>query len=103
MAQEDETHDFSTGNAGASLVYPLQCGELRKGSFLMIKGHPVKVVDYSTSKTGKHGHAKAHIVATDIFTSKKYEDLQPTSHNIEVPYVKKTELQVLSADADTLS
>merc|ERR1712190_72655 len=69
-----------------------------KGSFLMIKGRPCKCVEVSTSKTGKHGHAKAHIVAIDIFTGKKLEDLCPTSHNLEVPFVKKIEYQVLSAD-----
>merc|ERR1712025_1103797 len=71
------------------------------GSHVMIKGHPCKVSDISTSKTGKHGHAKAHIVAIDIFTGKKYEDLCPTSHNLEVPFVKKTEYQLLSADDNT--
>jgi translation initiation factor 5A len=40
----------------------------------MIKGHPCKVSDYSTSKAGKHGSAKAHIVGNDIFTNKKVED-----------------------------
>merc|ERR1712107_630354 len=67
----------------------------------MIKGHPCKVTEISTSKTGKHGHAKAHIVALDIFTSKKYEDLCPTSHNVEVPFVKRTEFQLLTADEST--
>jgi hypothetical protein len=38
----------------------------------------------STSKTGKHGHAKCHFVATDIFTSRKMEELVPSSHNLEV-------------------
>merc|ERR1719335_981456 len=79
----------------------MQAGELRKGSHVMIKGKPCKVAEVTTSKTGKHGHAKAHIVALDIFTSKKYEDLCPTSHNVEVPFVKRTELQVLSADPDS--
>merc|ERR1711941_9746 len=74
---------------------------IRKGSYLMIKGNPCKCVEVSTSKTGKHGHAKAHIVAIDIFTGKKMEDLCPTSHNLDVPFVKKTEYQVLSADADS--
>merc|ERR1711879_1024030 len=57
--------------------------------------------EISTSKTGKHGHAKAHIVALDIFTGKKYEDLCPTSHNVEVPFVKRVEYQLLTADEST--
>merc|ERR1711972_190815 len=56
-------------------------------------------VEVSTSKTGKHGHAKAHIVAID--TGKKMEDLCPTSHNLDVPFVKRTEYQLLSADPDS--
>merc|ERR1719158_2747725 len=67
----------------------------------MIKGKPCKCIEVSTSKTGKHGHAKAHIVALDIFTGKKLEDLCPTSHNLDVPFVKKTEYQVLTADSET--
>merc|ERR1719331_1363892 len=67
----------------------------------MIKGFPCKCVEVSTSKTGKHGHAKAHIVAVDIFTGKKMEDLCPCSHNLEVPFVKRTEYQLLNADGDS--
>jgi len=36
----------------------------------MIKGNPCKVSDVSTSKTGKHGHAKAYFVAIDILLGK---------------------------------
>merc|ERR1712151_1438297 len=81
--------------------FPQLAGEIRKGSHLMIKGHPCKCVEVSTSKTGKHGHAKAHIVAIDIFTGKKYEDMCPASHNVSVPFVKRTEFQLLSADAES--
>jgi translation initiation factor 5A len=98
---DDDDHTFESAESGASHTYPQQCGELRKGSLVMIKGRPTKVSEISTSKTGKHGHAKAHIVALDIFTGKKYEDLCPTSHNMEVPFSKRTEYQLLSADEAT--
>merc|ERR1719246_125345 len=83
------------------MTFPQAAGEIRKGSHLMIKGHPCKCSDVSSSKTGKHGHAKAHIVAIDIFTGKKMEDLCPASHNLDVPFVKRTEYQLLTADPDT--
>merc|ERR1712228_338804 len=75
-------------------------GQIRKGGYIMIKGHPCKVSDVSTSKTGKHGHAKCHFVAIDIFTGKKMEDLVPASHTAYVPFVKKVEYQCVAADED---
>jgi translation initiation factor 5A len=50
----------------------------------------------STSKTGKHGHAKVNLTALDIFTGKKLEDLSPSTHNMEVPNVTRQEYQFVS-------
>merc|ERR1712139_262096 len=101
LTMSDDEPTFETGDAGAADTFPQQAGEIKKGSYLMIKGNPCKCVEVSTSKTGKHGHAKAHIVAIDIFTGKKMEDLCPCSHNLEVPFVKRTEYQLLNADGDS--
>eukprot|EP00049_Salpingoeca_infusionum_P023962 m.14434 g.14434 ORF g.14434 m.14434 type:complete len:149 (-) comp6289_c0_seq1:360-806(-) len=86
-------------NVGSD-TYPAQCSSLRKGGHVVIKGRPCKIVDMSTSKTGKHGHAKVHMVALDIFTGKKLEDICPSTHNMNCPNVKRTDLQLVDIDED---
>lgn len=61
MAGTEET--FEGGDAGASSTYPMQCSALRKNGYVVLKNRPCKIVEMSTSKTGKHGHAKVKIVA----------------------------------------
>merc|ERR1712048_888771 len=91
--------DFQGADTG-SKTFPASAGSMRKGSYMLIKGFPCKVVEVTTSKTGKHGHAKASITGTDIFTGKKYEDSVPTSHNVDCPNVSKTEYTLISIDGD---
>ncbi|KAL2226206.1 UNVERIFIED_CONTAM: Eukaryotic translation initiation factor 5A-2 [Sesamum indicum] len=97
----DEEHHFeSKADAGASKTYPQQAGTIRKNGYIVIKGRPCKVVEVSTSKTGKHGHAKCHFVGIDIFTAKKLEDIVPSSHNCDVPHVNRTDYQLIDISED---
>lgn len=92
--EDFDDSEFASGEAGASESFPMQCSALRKGGYVLIKDRPCKVVDMSTSKTGKHGHAKVNLVGIDIFTGRKYEDISPSTHNMMVPNVVKKEYTV---------
>ncbi|XP_048745035.2 eukaryotic translation initiation factor 5A-1-like [Ostrea edulis] len=92
--------DFTGAQSGAANTVPAQCSSLRKNGFVCIKGRPCKIVEMSTSKTGKHGHAKVHLVGIDIYTQKKYEDICPSTHNMNVPIVTRTDYQLIDIEAD---
>ncbi|CAI9102571.1 OLC1v1000861C1 [Oldenlandia corymbosa var. corymbosa] len=97
----DGEHQFEPkADSGASKTFPSQAGLIRKGGYIVIKNRPCKVVEVSTSKTGKHGHAKCHFVAIDIFNGKKLEDIVPSSHNCDVPHVDRTDYQLIDISED---
>uniref|UniRef100_A0A3Q1JKY4 Eukaryotic translation initiation factor 5A n=1 Tax=Anabas testudineus TaxID=64144 RepID=A0A3Q1JKY4_ANATE len=87
----DPDLDFQTGESGASATYPMQCSALRKNGYVVLKGRPCKIVEMSTSKTGKHGHAK------------KYEDMCPSTHNMDVPSIKRIDYQLVNINENYMS
>ncbi|KAJ2698587.1 translation initiation factor eIF5A [Coemansia sp. IMI 209128] len=95
-AQFDQ--EIETAGSGASLTFPMQCSALRIGGHVVIKGQPCKIIDMTTSKTGKHGHAKVSLTGTNIFTAKKLEDMSPSTHNMDVPNIKRDEYTLINVD-----
>mmetsp|Transcript_7674 Transcript_7674/g.15217 ORF Transcript_7674/g.15217 Transcript_7674/m.15217 type:complete len:158 (-) Transcript_7674:2605-3078(-) len=92
--------NFQIGDAGASDTIPVSAGSCKKGSHILLKGNPCKITEVSTSKTGKHGHAKASITGIDIFTGKKHQDIAPTSHNLMQPVVVKKDYHLIQIEED---
>ncbi len=75
-------------------------GELKPGSFIIIDGEPCKIVEMSKAKTGKHGSAKAHVVAISLFTGAKKTMVAPVDQRVEVPIIEKRIGQIIADMGD---
>ncbi|CAI9831852.1 MAG: translation initiation factor IF-5A [Nitrosopumilus sp.] len=81
---------------------PSDLGSLKIGSYILLphsdqpSGEPCRIVEYDTSKPGKHGAAKARIVAEGIFDGQKRPHVGPVSMQIHVPMINKKTGQVVS-------
>lgn len=69
---------------------------LKVGRYMIIDEEPCKIMSISTSKTGKHGEAKARIEAIGIFDGQKRSVVHPVKHKVGVPIIDKRTAQVLS-------
>ncbi|MCY0859470.1 MAG: translation initiation factor IF-5A [Sulfolobaceae archaeon] len=77
-------------------------GELKVGSYIVIDGEPCRVVEISKAKTGKHGSAKANVVAIGVFTGNKKTLMAPVDQKVEVPIIEKHVGQILADMGDKL-
>jgi len=97
--KEELDYEFEKVDAGASKSVPIPLSDVRKGThILMGDNRPCKIVEIATSKTGKHGHAKAAIVGIDIFNGRKHQDVSPLSHSKECPNITRTEYTLMNID-----
>jgi translation initiation factor 5A len=74
--------------------------DLRIGHYIIINDGACVINSISVSKTGKHGSAKAHIVARNIFTDKRVENIYSTSEMVKCPIVTKNQYSVTNIESD---
>jgi translation initiation factor 5A len=71
-------------------------GDVKVGTYIIIDGEPCRVVEISRAKTGKHGSAKAHIVAIGLFSGSKKTLTAPVDQRVESPVIEKRVGQILA-------
>ena len=87
---------------------PADLGSLKIGSYILLphtdqpSGEPCRIVEYDTSKPGKHGSAKARIVGQGVFDGQKRPHVGPVSMQIHIPLINKKVGQIISMNGDVV-
>ena len=74
----------------------MELGALRVGSYVIVDDEPCRITSYTKSKPGKHGSAKARVVAIGVFDGAKRTFVKPVSAQVEVPIIEKRGAQVIA-------
>jgi len=75
---------------------PMDVGGLKVGSYVIIDGEPCHIVEVTKSKPGKHGSAKARVVALGVFDGVKRSFVKPVDAKVDVPIIDKRSGQVIA-------
>jgi len=81
---------------------PVDVGSLRVGGYMLVDNEPCRIVDITKSKPGKHGSAKARIVAIGVFDGVKRSIVKPVDANAEVPIIEKRSGQVYAVTPSSI-
>ena len=76
---------------------------LKPGAYFLIDGEPCRVISIEKSKPGKHGAAKANIVAVGFFDNRKRNVIMPADRMVDVPLIDKTSATVIADMGETYS
>jgi len=88
--------------ANVTMSKPVDVGALRVGGYIIVDDEPCRIVEITKSKPGKHGAAKARIVAIGIFDNQKRSFVKPVDAKIEVPIIEKRSGQVLAVTPSSI-
>jgi translation initiation factor 5A len=75
---------------------PVDVGSVRVGGYVIIDNEPCRIASLAKSKPGKHGSAKARVVAIGVFDSAKRTFVKPVDAQVEVPLIEKKPGQILA-------
>jgi translation initiation factor 5A len=81
---------------------PVDVGSLRVGGYMLIDNEPCRIVDITKSKPGKHGSAKARIVAIGVFDGVKRSFVKPVDSTAEIPIIDKRPGQVFAVNPSSV-
>ncbi|MEM2321555.1 MAG: translation initiation factor IF-5A [Candidatus Bathyarchaeia archaeon] len=75
---------------------PVEVGDLKEGHYVIIDDEPCYILEVTKSKPGKHGSAKARVVAMGIFDGVKRSFVKPVDAKVDVPIIEKRSGQVVA-------
>ncbi|MEM1674620.1 MAG: translation initiation factor IF-5A [Candidatus Bathyarchaeia archaeon] len=75
---------------------PVEVGDLKEGQYVIIDDEPCYILEVTKSKPGKHGSAKARVVAMGIFDGVKRSFVKPVDAKVDVPIIEKRSGQVVA-------
>ena len=81
---------------------PTDVGSLKIGHYVLIDNEPCRIVEYEKSKPGKHGSAKARIIAIGAFDNGKRSIVSPVDARIDVPIIEKRSAQIISLTENSI-
>jgi translation initiation factor 5A len=75
---------------------PVDVGDLKTGSYVIVEDAPCRIVDLTKSKPGKHGAAKARVVAIGVFDGVKRSFVKPVDAKVDMPMIEKRTGQLIA-------
>ena len=70
---------------------------------MVIDDEPCRVVSMDKSKPGKHGAAKANIIAVGFFDNRKRNVIMPADRMVDVPVINKRVATVIADTGENFS